>query len=47
MALYTDTASYRVPAFRDAYVGQAGVRRYLQNELPLEENIECASPNQS
>lgn len=41
VALYTDTASYRVPAFRDAYLGQAGVRRYLQNELPLEENIEC------
>jgi ketosteroid isomerase-like protein len=40
-ALYADTAVYRSPAFGDPYVGLAGVRRYLNEELAVEENIEC------
>ena len=40
-ALYADTAVYRSPAFRQPYSGLAGVRRYLSENLPVEENIEC------
>ncbi len=40
-ALYADTAVYRSPAFRPSYMGLAGVRRYLNENLPAEENIEC------
>ncbi len=40
-ALYADTAAYRSPAFRQPYSGLAGVRRYLGENLPAEENIEC------
>jgi len=40
-ALYADTAVYRSPAFRQPYSGLAGVRRYLGENLPAEENIEC------
>ena len=40
-ALYADTAVYRSPAFRQPYSGLAGVRRYLGENLPVEENIEC------
>ena len=40
-ALYADTAVYRSPAFRPPDLGLAGVRRYLNENLPAEENIEC------
>lgn len=40
-ALYADTAVYRVPAFRQPYLGLAGVRRYLNENFPVEEKIEC------
>ena len=40
-ALYAGTAVYRSPAFRQPYSGLAGVRRYLGENLPAEENIEC------
>jgi predicted SnoaL-like aldol condensation-catalyzing enzyme len=40
-ALYADTAVYRSPAFRQPDLGLAGVRRYLAEQLPVEENIEC------
>jgi hypothetical protein len=32
-ALYADTAQYRSPAFREPYLGLAGVRRYLNENL--------------
>jgi hypothetical protein len=40
-ALYADTAVYRSPAFGPPDLGLAGVRRYLNENLPAEENIEC------
>ena len=40
-ALYADTAVYRSPAFREPDLGLAGVRRYLDEQFPAEENIEC------
>jgi hypothetical protein len=40
-ARYADTAVYRSPAFRPPYSGLAGVRHYLGENLPAEENIEC------
>lgn len=40
-ALYADGAVYRSPAFRPPDLGLAGVRRYLNENLPAEENIEC------
>src|ERR1700745_2959137 len=40
-ALYADTAVYRSTAFGEPYPGLAGVRRYLSENLPAEENIEC------
>ena len=40
-ALYAGTVVYRSPAFRPPDVGLAGVRRYLSEQLPAEENIEC------
>ena len=40
-ALYADAAVYRSPAFAQPYSGLAGVRRYLGENLPVEENIEC------
>jgi predicted SnoaL-like aldol condensation-catalyzing enzyme len=40
-ALYADTAVYRSPAFREPDLGRAGVRRYLSQQLPAEDNIEC------
>jgi hypothetical protein len=40
-ALYADTAVYRSPAFRRPDLGLAGVRRYLNENLPAAENIEC------
>lgn len=41
VALYADTAVYRSPAFRAPDLGLAGVRRYLHEQFPAEENIEC------
>jgi SnoaL-like domain len=41
VALYADTAVYRSLAFRPPDVGLAGVRRYLNEQFPVEENIEC------
>jgi SnoaL-like domain len=41
IALYADTAAYRVPAFRPLYRGPEGVRRYLGEQFPVEENVEC------
>ena len=40
-ALYADTVVYRSPAFREPDLGLAGVRRYLGEQLPVEEHIEC------
>ena len=40
-ALYAGTALYRSPAFRQPFAGLAGVRQYLNENLPVEENIEC------
>jgi ketosteroid isomerase-like protein len=40
-ALYADMAVYRSPAFRQPYEGLEGVRRYLNENLTVEENIEC------
>ncbi len=40
-ALYADTVVYRSPAFRPPDLGLAGVRRYLNEQLPVEEDIEC------
>jgi ketosteroid isomerase-like protein len=40
-ALYADMAVYRSPAFRQPYEGLEGVRLYLNENLTVEENIEC------
>lgn len=40
-ALYSDTAVYRSPPFREPDLGLTGVRRYLNEQLPAEENIQC------
>jgi hypothetical protein len=40
-ALYAGTVVYRSPAFRQPDVGLAGVRRYLGEQFPAEENVEC------
>jgi hypothetical protein len=40
-ALYANAAVYRSTAFGQPYLGLAGVRRYLSENLPAEENIEC------
>ena len=42
-ALCAGMAVYRSPAFRQPYCGLAGVRRYLGENLPIEENIGCWS----
>jgi predicted SnoaL-like aldol condensation-catalyzing enzyme len=39
--LYSDAVVYRSPAFRTPWSGLAGVRRYLAEQLPAEENIRC------
>jgi len=41
IALYADTVVYRSPAFREPDLGLAGVRRYLGEQFPAEQNIEC------
>ena len=40
-ALYADAVVYRSSAFRQPYLGIAGVRRYLSENLPVEEFVEC------
>ena len=40
-ALYADTAVYRSPAFRKPFTGLSSVRQYLNENLTVEENIEC------
>ena len=40
-ALYSDAVVYRSPPFRALDVGLAGVRRYLDREFSVEENIQC------
>jgi hypothetical protein len=41
VALYADSVPYRALAFREADLGLAGVRRYLEREFGVEEEIEC------
>ena len=41
VSLYARTAVYRSPAFRQPYSGLDGVRRYLGENLPVEEDIQC------
>ena len=40
-ALYADDAVYRALAFREPEVGLQGVRRYLEENFAVEEEIEC------
>lgn len=40
-ALYSDSASYRALAFREADLGLAGVRGYLDRNFAVEQDIEC------
>jgi ketosteroid isomerase-like protein len=40
-ALYADDAAYRALAFREPDRGLAGVRRYLEENFEVEEEIEC------
>jgi predicted SnoaL-like aldol condensation-catalyzing enzyme len=40
-ALYADTVIYRSLAFRPRDLGLAGVYRYLNEQFPVEQNIEC------
>jgi ketosteroid isomerase-like protein len=41
VSLYADPVSYRALAFREPDIGLAGVRRYLEENFALEEDIEC------
>jgi hypothetical protein len=41
VALYSDAVVYRSPAFREPDLGLAGVRRYLSEQFPREQNIQC------
>jgi ketosteroid isomerase-like protein len=41
VALYADEVPYRALAFREPDRGVAGVRRYLEREFGVEEEIEC------
>ena len=41
VSLYADSVPYRALAFREADMGPAGVRRYLQREFGVEDEIEC------
>jgi hypothetical protein len=40
-ALYADSASYRALAFREPDLGVTGVRRYLDQNFAVEQEIEC------
>lgn len=39
--LYADAASYRALAFREPDLGLVGVRRYLDENFAIEEDVEC------
>jgi hypothetical protein len=41
VSLYADPVSYRALAFREPDMGLAGVRRYLEENFGIEEDIEC------
>jgi ketosteroid isomerase-like protein len=41
VALYSEEVPYRALAFRQPDIGPAGVRRYLEREFGVEEEIEC------
>jgi ketosteroid isomerase-like protein len=41
VALSSDAVVYRSPAFREPDLGLAGVRRYLSEQFPGVQNIEC------
>jgi ketosteroid isomerase-like protein len=41
VALYSDDVLYRALVFREPDVGRAGVRRYLEENFGVEEDIEC------
>jgi hypothetical protein len=41
VAWYSDAVVYRSPAFRVPDLGLAGVRRYLSEQFPAEQNIQC------
>jgi ketosteroid isomerase-like protein len=40
-ALYSDDAEYRALAFREPDLGVSGVRRYLQENVGVEDDVEC------
>ena len=39
--MYSDAVVYRSPPFREPELGLTGVRRYLSQQLPAEQNIQC------
>jgi hypothetical protein len=39
--LYADTVVYRSPAFHTPDLGRTGVRRYLSEQVPAGEDLEC------
>jgi SnoaL-like domain len=41
VALYAEDAVYRALVFREPDLGAAGVRRYLEENFAVEEEIEC------
>jgi hypothetical protein len=41
VALYAESVVYRSPPFRPPDLGLSGVRRYLNEEFPAEDDIEC------
>jgi len=41
VALYDDSVAYRALAFRAPDLGIAGVRRYLEENFGVEEEVEC------
>ena len=41
VALYSDEVPYRALVFREPDLGLAGVRRYLEENFGIEEEVEC------
>ncbi len=41
MALYSEEVAYRALVFREPDMGLAGVRRYLEENFGVEEDVEC------
>jgi ketosteroid isomerase-like protein len=41
VALYSDDVAYRALVFREPDLGLAGVRRYLEENFDVEQDIEC------